>query len=161
MALFQFPSYLITLQVPLLYLINILTLATGPNHRLLRVSISLPLVLLLAAQSLYREWDSGWGYNFALNCGVCSRVFTYVDWILLRGPDKEGWYKIQYGEKGKDDKNDNVKKLDYKDTPGGAGRTFGGRAWWALRLSTSNRYTGWSNQVKNVYMEVPANYPRL
>jgi len=162
MSLFQLPDIIITLQVPLLYLLNILTLATGPNHRLIRISITLPLLLLLAAQSLYREWgDAGWGYNFAINCGVCTRVFTYFDWILLGSPDKDGWYKLQYGKEVNDKKNDDVKRMDYRDRPGGAGRSFWSRAWWALRLSTSNRYTGWSNQVKNVCMEVPDDYPRL
>jgi hypothetical protein len=54
-----------------------------------------------------------------------------------------------------------VSKKGYEDKPGGAGRTFLSRMWWALRLTTTPRYTGWSNQVKNVYMEVPADYPRL
>ncbi len=161
MALWQLPPQIITLQIPLLYLINILTLAAGPNHHVIRVLISLPLVVLLVAQSLYREWHEGWGNHYIINCTVWSVVFTYVDWILLRGPDKEGWYKIRYGQNDKDSKKDDEVQKGYEDIPGGAGRTFPSRLWWALRLVTTNRYVGWSNQVKNVYMEVPANYPRL
>lgn len=167
MALFQLPPQIITLQIPLLYLINILALAAGPNHHVLRVSITLPLVILLITQSLYREWYAGWGNHYAINCTVWSVVFNYVDWVLLGNPDREGWYKIRYkndgksGDDDKDEKKADVSMKTYEDEPGGAGRTFPSRIWWALRLATTNRYTGWSNQVKNVYMEVPADYPRL
>ena len=167
MALFQLPPQIITLQIPLLYLVNVLTLAVGSRRQLLRVSISLSLIVLLVTQSLYREWHAGWGNHYAINCGVWSCVFTYVDWVLLGSPEKEGWYKIQYGKDGKNGDenkhkdNDKVSKKGYEDKPGGAGRTSLSRMWWALRLATTPRYTGWSNQVKNVYMEVPADYPRL
>ena len=40
MALFQLPPQIITLQIPLLYLVNVLTLAVGSRRQLLRVSIS-------------------------------------------------------------------------------------------------------------------------
>lgn len=173
MPSFQFPPQLIALQVPLLVLNNVVTLAVGPRYQLLRVFVSAPLLALLVAQSLYVVWDGGWGHQYALNVMVCGMVFQYIDWILLQNPDKEGWYKIQYENEEVGKKTDEggvenskrngngvvQKRLGY--LPCGAGTSFWSRFWWAIRLSFTNRYVGWSNQVKNVNMEVPPTYPRL
>jgi hypothetical protein len=179
MAFLELPPQIITLQVPLLYLNNILALAIGPKHQTLRLAISLPILILLVTQSLYRQWDAGWGNHYAINCLVWSVVFMYVDWILLSSPDKEGWRKIQYSVPqgashpsarafddvvaGKITADEVVeRKMWYKDTAGGAGETFWTRYWWGARLATTNRYTGWSQQVKNMPMsDISSNYPRL
>lgn len=173
MASFQLPAQLIALQVPLLVLNNAVALAVGPRYQFVRVFISAPLLALLVVQSLYRECDGGWGQQYALNVMVCGMVFQYIDWILLQSPDKEGWHKIQYGQEEvgkKTDKdelaNDKMNgkgavRKRYENLSGGAGTTFWSRLWWAIRLSLTNRYVGWSNQVKNINMEVPPTYPRL
>jgi hypothetical protein len=127
------PQSLITLQIPLLYLTNILALAIGPTHQTLRITITLPLLLFLASQSLYREWTGVWGIHYALNCVVMSVLFTYVDLNLLSRPDVERWQKIG----GKE----------------GVPRGFAERAWWGVRLAMGNRYVGWTSQVKNVPVE--------
>ncbi|KAF1941963.1 hypothetical protein EJ02DRAFT_503108 [Clathrospora elynae] len=171
----QFPQQIITLQVPLLYLNNIIALAIGPQYQLLCVSITLPILVLLVAQSLYRDWDGPWGNHYALNCAVCGLPFAYFDWVLLARPDGEAWCKMKYGNEKEEEKeneegkrngdgklgeNDVVKKKS-RDMQGGSGKTFVSRLWWAMRLATTNRYVGWSNQVKNVVMEVPSDYPRI
>ncbi|EMD64284.1 hypothetical protein COCSADRAFT_89894 [Bipolaris sorokiniana ND90Pr] len=169
----QLPPIFLYLQFPILFLNNAVALALGPERQFLRVSISLPILVVFVAQSLYREWDVGWGYKYGMETfGMCL-VYFYIGWILLKSPDKEGWYKIQYGkgnEQEKDkDKMTNGKmngngvpaKKRYQHVPGGAGTTFWSRLWWATRLSFTNRYVGWSQQVKGVVMEVPSDYPRL
>jgi hypothetical protein len=176
MVSLELPPQIISLQLPLIFLNNVFALALGPKHQFLRVSISLPILAILLAQSLYRQWDAGWGNHFGLNCAVWATAFTYVDWILLSNPDKEGWYKIQYGqtkeiEQGKKQNGDakehgkatgdGVAKEGYQDVKGGAGRTFWSRLWWGMRLATTTRYVGWYCQVKNVPVEVPSDYPRL
>jgi hypothetical protein len=139
------PQSLIALQIPLLYLNNILGLAIGPTNQILRIGLTLPILIFLASQSLYREWSGEWGMHYALNCMVLTAIFTYVDWNLLSRPDTERWRKIQYkGEK------------PMSEVPIG----FWERAWWAARLCTGNRYVGWTSQVKNVPVEVDAEYPR-
>jgi hypothetical protein len=176
MGVFELPPQLITLQIPLLYLTNIIALAIGPKHQFLRVSISLPILVLLVAQSLYRQWDAGWGNHYAINCLVWSIVFIYVDWILLCSPDNEGWRKIRYQDpyeksqaavKKSDDfvaekismAEMNTISIWVSDDEGEEG--FWERMWWGLRLVTTNRYTGWSQQVKNVPKRVEVGYPRL
>lgn len=110
-----------------------------------------------------------------MNCVVLSVVFTYVDWILLSSPDKEAWYKIRYyGDDKKagtvrdkaDSKaveNDGAMKKGRKkeDVVGVPAAGFLSRLWWGVRLATTNRYVGWSCQVKNVPVEVDPGYPRL
>jgi hypothetical protein len=134
------PQSFIALQIPLLYLTNILALAIGPTHQTLRIGLTLPFLLYLASQSLHREWTGEWGIHYALNCVVATALFTYVDWNLLSRPDVEGWRKI--GEK--------------EDVPTG----FAERAWWGVRLSMGNRYVGWTSQVKNVPVEEGAEWSR-
>jgi hypothetical protein len=164
MAFLELPPQIITLQIPLLYLNNIIILAIGPKRQTLRLAISLPILILLVTQSLYRQWDAGWGNHYAINCLVWSVVFMYVDWILLSSPDKERWRKIQYSAPqgashssakalvaGKIREDEVVeRKTSYKEMAGGAGETFWTRCWWGCRLATTNRYTGWTQQVKNV-----------
>lgn len=93
-----------------------------------------------------------YGDAYPMNVAACCFLFSYLDQILLASPDKERWHKIQYDGKGKVD--DDNGKID------AVPKTFLGRIWWGIRISTTTRYTGWSQQVKNVQMEVPADYPR-
>ncbi|KAH7556534.1 hypothetical protein J3E72DRAFT_383847 [Bipolaris maydis] len=170
----QLPPIFLYLQFPILVLNNAVALALGPERQFLRVSISLPILVVFAAQSLYREWDVGWGYKYGTETFTMCLIYYYIGWILLKCPDKEGWYKIQYG-KGNEQEKDRDKMVTngkmngngvpsnkrYQYVPGGAGTTFWSRMWWATRLSFTNRYVGWSQQVKGVVMEVPSDYPRL
>ncbi|CAJ2511971.1 Uu.00g075960.m01.CDS01 [Anthostomella pinea] len=164
----ELPSIFIDLQIPLLYLNNIFALAIGPQHQGLRVAVSLPVHILLIAQSLYRQWRGPWGDHYALNCVVCSCTFIYVDWVLLKSPDKEAWRKIQYGGSGSKAKGKGVGGVKGGVKEQGKGKnaasvpqTFWGRVWWGLRLSTTARYVGWSCEVKNVPKEVDAGYSRI
>jgi hypothetical protein len=151
------PQSIILLQIPLLYLTNILTLAIGPKNQDLRIGITLPIFGLLVIQSLYREWTGEWGHHYGLNCMVMTLVFMYVDWNLLSRPDEEKWRKISYETGSGDGK---TKRMNEKaDTMVPTG--FWERAWWGVRLAMGNRYVGWSCQVKNVPVEVDASYPRL
>jgi hypothetical protein len=147
----QLPHIFVDLQTPLLYSTNIVALAVGPQHRSIQL-LTLPLLLLLVAQSLYREWNGGWGYHYGLSCSVVCLVFTWVDWILLRNPDKQAWGKLKYLKQ----KNGAVEVKKEDSPPQG----LLSRAWWGVRLTTTNRYVGWSQQVKGVRMEVGADYPR-
>jgi hypothetical protein len=140
----QLPKLFIDLQVPLLYLTNILGLALGPKHQVLRIGLTLPAYGLLVTQSLYREWNGTWGMQYANECLVLSLVFMYVDWNLLGSPDKERWHKV-------------VDPSESDVVPQG----FWERVWWAVRLSTGNRFVGWSHEVKNVPKEVGADYSRV
>lgn len=162
MSFLVLPPLLITLQIPLLHVNNILALAITPRHQALRVGVSLPVLVLLVSQSLYREWDATWGMHYALNCAVLGTACIYIDWILLASPDKEGWYKIQYG-KEEEEKTRNggvdgaVKEKKKESVPQG----FWERVWWGIRLATTIRYVGWSNEVKNVPIEVSRSYSRV
>lgn len=178
----QLPPIFTTLQPPLILLANILTLAIGPRHRVLQFAFGVPVLFILAAQSLYREWDRGWGLHYGLNCFVVTNLVVWVDWILLNSPYKEEWVKLDH-RKGsgrsreekavslvpsssagfpKDDggvvesKGGLKKGLEKRAAPVG----FWSRLWWATRLATTNRYTGWSCEVKNVPASVPSTYPR-
>ena len=152
MSALQLPQIFIDLQVPLICLNSIIALAIGPQHRSIQVLLSFPILVLLTAQSLYREWDGGWGYHYGINCSVMCLIFTWIDWILLGSPDKQAWGKIKYLNQ-----KDGTVVEKKEDSPP---RGFLNRAWWAARLATTNRYVGWSQQVKNVRMEVGADYPR-
>ncbi|KAH7398778.1 membrane bound O-acyl transferase family-domain-containing protein [Phaeosphaeria sp. MPI-PUGE-AT-0046c] len=144
----ELPQSLIAFQVPLLYLVNIFALALGPKHNVLRYGLTLPLFVLLVAQSLYRDWDGVFGMHYALGCMVLSVAFTYVEWNLLRIPDKEKWRKIRYVQ-GKEEVEDVV------------GDGFWERAWWGVRLAMGNRYVGWTQESKNVVKEVGPEYSRV
>jgi hypothetical protein len=145
MSLLALPQPLIALQIPLLYITNILGLAIGPTNHVLRIGFTLPILVVLVSQSVYRQWDGEWGIHYAMNCMVLTAIFTYVDWNLLSRPDSERWRKIQY-------RNEELES----EVPTG----FWKRAWWAARLCTGNRYVGWTCQVKNVPVEVDAEFPR-
>lgn len=95
-----------------------------------------------------------------------SAVMTWVDWVLLNSPDREGWVKLDVrkgAEKGGEG-NGHVKSNGHagglskgQNVPEG----FWSRLWWATRLATTNRYTGWSCESKNVPVEVGPGYSRL
>ena len=95
----------------------------------------------------------------------------YVDWVLLKSPDKEGWRKIRYEDSHERPqaavtKSDDFVERRIRPDDIGVRRTssednFWSRIWWGMRLSTTSRYTGWTQQVKKVPMEVPPTYPRL
>ncbi|KAF1851785.1 uncharacterized protein K460DRAFT_41305 [Cucurbitaria berberidis CBS 394.84] len=160
----ELPPIFALLQVPLIYLVNIVALAIGPRHQFLRVLISLPAVVLLLCQGLYREGDSPWAIQYGMNCAALSATLTYVDWTLLCSPDKEGWYKIQYNKPvvtGKEKENSKTNGLGKKSNEAVVPVGFRSRLWWGVRLATTNRYVGWSCQVKNVPVQVDADYPRL
>lgn len=175
----QLPLVFITLQPVLILATNILTLAVGPNHRFLQFAFSVPVLFILAAQSLYRDWDRGWGLHYGLNCFVVTSLVTWVDWILLNNPDKEDWVKLEQ-RKGAEalgkEKVESTESHAFPKDDGGvikskssskqisekqsAPASFLKRLWWAARLATTNRYVGWSCEVKNVPASVPSTYPR-
>jgi hypothetical protein len=162
----RLPPIFTTLQIPLLYTNNILGLALGPQHHFLRVSITLPVLILLASQGLYREEDSAYGMRYSVECLVLSLSFTYLDWVVLGSPDREEWRKLSYRkdvgkgggkERGVEDRKVVVREdLNYEDAP----RTFWERVRWGVRLAAGVRYVGWSQQVKNVPVEVGPEYSR-
>lgn len=165
----QLPPVFTTLQIPLLLLTNILTLAIGPRHRVVQFAFSVPVLFVLVAQSLYREWTGGWGLHYGLNCFVMSMVMVWVDWVALNSPDREGWVKLQKRKASAKDE-EKPKTNGHVQSNGHAGvsskkeemqRGFWGRMWWATRLATTNRYTGWSCESKNVPVEVGPEYSRL
>ncbi|KAF2116638.1 membrane bound O-acyl transferase family-domain-containing protein [Lophiotrema nucula] len=138
-------------QIPLLLLNNIFALSLKPGP--FRILFTLPILILLAWQSVLREYEQYFGDEYPLNVMVWTCIFTYLDWILLSSPDRERWHRIHYGKTSdagdkRDGKNDIVPQ------------SFFSRAWWALRLAIQTRHIGWSQQVKNVRMEVDADYPR-
>lgn len=184
----QLPPIFDTLQLPLLFLTNILALAIGPRHRILQLGFSVPVLAILAAQSLYRDYSGAWGTPYALNCGVMSVLATYFDCVVLRSPDREGWTKLSrrvgFGgaENGVKEREVGSRDDGFPRDNGGvvksktvgidvsaktarvmqrsAPSTFKSRLWWAVRLSCTIRYTGWSCEVKNVPIEVDDAYPR-
>lgn len=142
-----------TLVAPLLSLTNILALVIGPQHRVLQLGFSLPVLAFLAAQSVGRGYVGTWGIYLGVNSGVASLLGTYVDWVLLGSPDREGWVKRgrRVGRDGRVESNGDAKNA----APTG----FRSRLWWATRLACTLRYTGWSCEVKNVPVEVDDDYP--
>lgn len=185
------PAYFRHAATPLLFLTNILALAIGPQHRILQHGFSLPVLTVLAAQSLYREYSGAWGIHYAVNCGVMSGLATYVDCVVLKSADREAWTKLgsRVGLKkgagglegdGPDgfprDDGSVVKSRGVVKGSGNMGANgragakeslkrsaptaFTSRLWWAVRLACTNRYTGWSCEVKNVPIEVDDSYPR-
>lgn len=175
----QLPPIFITLQPAFIVATNILTFAIGPNHRVSQFAFSVPVLFLLAAQSLYRDWDRGWGLHYGLNCFIVTSLATWVDWVLLNNPYKERWVKLKQ-RKGagelKDDKLDPTDDPTFPKDDGGVIRSktdlqhdpenrgmppsFLERLWWAARLATTNRYVGWSCEVKNLPASVPPSYSR-
>jgi hypothetical protein len=144
----ELPPIFLTLQPLLLHATNILALAIGPQNRVLQLSTTLPALVLLVAQSWYREWNGQWGMQYGIECMVFCMAWGYVDWIVLGSPDREGWCKIRYGS--------GEKRKEEGKVPQG----FWKRAYWGLRLAMGVRYVGWSCEVKNVPVEVDAGYPR-
>ncbi|KAF2190399.1 hypothetical protein K469DRAFT_623462 [Zopfia rhizophila CBS 207.26] len=142
------PTFIQQFQIPLLYLSNIVGLGMQPG--LARVIATLPTLVFLVAQSAIRKDSQYFGDEYSMNCLVTAMVFVYVDWILLASPDKERWHKIRYDGK----QNTVSRKIDAVPS------SFLQRVWWGICLATTNRYMGWSNQIKNVPVEVPADYPR-
>jgi hypothetical protein len=144
------PSIFQQLQAPLMFTTLILTQGFKPG--IFRIFLTLPIMVLFWAQSLYRKDFMYYGVEYPMNVLACVAMFCYLDQIILANPDKERWHKIQYGtgeEKG--EKNGNA---------GAIPSTYWTRVWWATRIATTTRYVGWSQQVKNVVMEVPSDYPR-
>ncbi|KAF2017199.1 hypothetical protein BU24DRAFT_490412 [Aaosphaeria arxii CBS 175.79] len=133
------------LQIPLLYATNIISLGFKPST--FRTAASFSIISLLVAQCLYpREDDIYYGDRYTNGCLALYCLFVNVDWIVLANPDKERWHKVK--SNGTDEKS--------VDVP----QSFLGRVWWGARLATTNRYVGWSQEVKNVPVEVPIGYPR-
>ena len=177
------------LQIPLILVLNVFSLTQVRSHPLLTPLLSFPPLILLVSQSLYREWDRGWGLHYGINCFVMTLVFGWVEWVVLARPDGEGWVKVRRGEKklGKKKEGEREKRWGKEGKEGrwvrdGVGEKLGAvkqkdggvvktkekvpegfleRFWWALRLATTNRYVGWSCEAKNVPLEVGFEYPRL
>ncbi|KAF3052258.1 hypothetical protein E8E11_011419 [Didymella keratinophila] len=177
----QLPPIFTTLQPPLILLTNILTLAIGPQHRFLQFAFSVPVLFILAAQSLYREWNHGWGLHYGLNCFVVTLLVTWVDWILLNSPYKEGWTK-QKQRKGTErpgvekihtaaespelPRNDGAvvqsapRNRSIQNPQTNAPPPFLHRLRWAACLATTTRYISWTSEVKNAPRSVSPTYPR-
>ncbi|KAF2712566.1 hypothetical protein K504DRAFT_426988 [Pleomassaria siparia CBS 279.74] len=149
----ELPPVFLKLQLPLV--LSTVIVAQGLKPGILRIFFTLPLLIILASQALYRKESADYGVDYPLQVGVCMAIFIYFDQILLANPDKEKWHKIQYG---KQKEVESVKGESGKD--GAIPQTFFGRVWWAIRFTTTTRYVGWSQQVKNVPIEVAADYSR-
>ncbi|KAH8730509.1 membrane bound O-acyl transferase family-domain-containing protein [Phaeosphaeriaceae sp. PMI808] len=150
----ELPKSLIDLQLPLLFANNIIALAIGPRNHVIRIGVTLPILIVLAIQSCYKQkGDMEWGNRYGLECLVLHQLFVYIDWNVLCNPDKEKWHKIQYSAP-EPNSNSNTEK---NTVP----HEFLARTWWGIRLATGARYVGWSNQVKNVPVECDADYSRL
>ncbi|KAL5118952.1 hypothetical protein ACEQ8H_003081 [Pleosporales sp. CAS-2024a] len=168
MASLQLPRIFLHVQIPLLFLTNIVALAIGPQHQVVRLGMTLPLLGILVAQSLYRDWEIGWGIHYAIEIGIMQLAFVYLDWNVLGSPDKEGWRKIDYEQ---EEKERGAVNGNNKGAPPEGGRekkhmgvvpqTFWQRAWWGVRLSTGHRMVGWTQEVKNTPKEVAADYSRV
>lgn len=175
----QLPPIFATLQPALILAANVFTLAIGPNHRVLQFAFSIPVLSILAAQSLYRDWDRGWGLHYGLNCFVVTSLVTWIDWILLNSPYKERWVKLEQHKGAARVKDGGVAPAEspaFPEDDSGVVRSknsmgnpvekryvpasFLQRFWWSGRLATTNRYVGWSSEVKNVPASVPSTYPR-
>jgi hypothetical protein len=89
MASFKLPKPLIEAQLPLIYANLIVALSLGPQYQFIRVCITLPILILLVCQSLYKEQDGLWGESLSNNSVVMFTVFIYIDWILMKSPDYE------------------------------------------------------------------------
>ncbi|KAF2844842.1 hypothetical protein T440DRAFT_502861 [Plenodomus tracheiphilus IPT5] len=152
--------YLVTFQIPLLYLLNIVALAIEPKYQISRVAFSLPILIVLVLQSLSREWDGNWGIHYMINCAALMLVFQYVDWVLLASPDIEGWRRVGADS---EDARVNGQAKQSEEFTAAVPKGFQRRVWWGLQLTfASTRYVGWSCQVMNVpVMKVHSTYPRM
>ncbi|KAF2872957.1 membrane bound O-acyl transferase family-domain-containing protein [Massariosphaeria phaeospora] len=152
------PAAIQQFQVPLIVLNNILALGLKPG--ITRIVLTLPTLVILVLQSYYKREPGYFNDEYPTNCMIMALAFMYVNWILLATPDRKRWHKIRYGKDGKQDGSisdrSNDSKVQYDDVP----QSFWERVWWGARLATSNRYVGWSQQAKNVRMEVSSDYPR-
>ncbi|CBX98949.1 hypothetical protein LEMA_P081880.1 [Plenodomus lingam JN3] len=148
----KLPSIFIEAQLPLIYANIILAFALGPQAHTFRVCLTLPILLFLVCQSLYREQNGPWEDLLSNNSLVMFTVFVYIDWILLQSPDREQWHKLN---NAKTESNGPTKAKE-----SGPPHGFFQRIWFGCRIATAWRYIGWSCQVKNVPMEHSAGYPR-
>ena len=146
----ELPFIFQQLQAPLMF--TTLIFAQGFKPGIFRISLTLPIMILLWVQSLYRQEFKYYGEEYPMNVMACAVMFCYLDQIILANPDKEKWHKIQYGKK----KQEGEKNVKTDIVP----QTYWERVWWAIKIATTTRYVGWSQQVKNVAMEVQSDYPR-
>ncbi|KAL6710824.1 hypothetical protein ACN47E_007881 [Coniothyrium glycines] len=164
MATLQLPRLFATLQVPLLFLVNIVALAVPPKYQILRTGLSLPFVVVLVAQSWYKAPEGTFQDQYGLNCLVLTAAWIWVDWVLISTPDREKWRKIRYDRGGVDKRangtTNGVLKQEYSETEEYP-TSFLSRLWWATRLAFTGRYVGWTSQAKNTPIEVDASYPRV
>ena len=144
----ELPGAVGQLQIPLLYLNNIFALGFQPGY--FRIILTLPTALLLLVQPLYEKNPDYYGKRYPMNCLAMYVMFAYLDWIILASPDKQRWTKFPYRKQA------NATNETTLEIP----HTFLGRLWWGIRLASTNRYTGWSQEVKNTPVEVSADYPR-
>lgn len=144
----ELPLAIRRLQIPLLLLNNIVALGFKPGS--LRIIITLPITLLLISQTLYDKETVYYSDKYSGACGALTLVSLYVDWILLASPDREKWHKINYRKKA----------VDGQDEDKSVPESFVARVWWGLKLAPYLRYTGWSQQVKNVPVQLPHDFPK-
>lgn len=144
----ELPLAIRQLQIPLLFLNNIVALGFKPGP--VRIAITLPITLLLASQTLYDRETAYFGDKYSGACAALTLVSLYVDLILLASPDKEQWHKIRYGKKTGEGQDED------RSVP----ETFLARVWWGLKLAPYLRYTGWSQQVKNIPVQLPQDFPK-
>jgi hypothetical protein len=142
----ELPPEIRQLQIPLLYLTNIISLGFKPGFS--RILLTLPITLILISQSLFASNEIYYGDKYSFACLALSVSFVSVDWILLANPDKEHWRKrssrkeVSKEVEGKEQKEDT-------SVP----QSFLKRVWWGIRLAPTTRYVGWSQEVKNVPVE--------
>ena len=136
----RLPSIVLTLQPLLLYLVNILGLAIGPQNRVLQLGITFPALLLVLSQSWFREWNGQWGIHYGIETAALCIAGSWFDWVVLKSPDREMWRRVGAKE----------------EVPQG----FWNRAYWGAKLVTGSRFVGWTCQVKNVPVEVDEGYSR-
>lgn len=170
----ELPPIFQALQIPLLALTVTFAIALGPQRQFLRVLLTLPVLILLIWQSVYRT-EGPWGTLFSMNITICCYPFAYIDRVLLSNPDKEKWRAIP------DNRSKTEKHVTWKGKANGAPAaakkekvdgpvkkeveftvpsSFLERLRWAWPLTLKTRLVGWSSQVKNVPMEVGEGYPR-
>jgi len=146
----ELPIIFRQLQWPLMFFVHFVAMGFRPGF--FRIFLTLPPLLLLWYQSLYRKEFMYYGDQYPINVGVTMALFNYLDQVILANPDREGWHRISASVKKKDDGKD-----------GGENKipqTYLKRVWWCMRYFTTTRFVGWSQQVKNVPIELPADYPR-
>ena len=165
------PRPISALQVPLLFANNILALAVPPHYHFFRVAVSFPILVVLIAQSWYKERDpKAFSDDYALEILMLCGALTWVNWVGISMPDRGRWRKIRYsdggGRKSKGGKGENgmPNVIETKSDEAWLEEyptTFWKRLWWATRLASTFRHVGWNSQAKNTPMEVPGNYSRM